>query len=218
MAACYQVHDIPAVTATVVQHDLHRVRCGCGRKHVPACPGGVADAPVSYGVNLQALCVYLMVVHAVPVHRCVELVASVSGATPSAGWVHSLLARASDALVEVDKRIRTLIILADAVSVDETPIRVGPAGAKKKYLLVACTKLYTWYLLGDRSLDTFKAFVLTEASGVVVHDRYTVYDPPTSATSFTSCAAPTSCVILPMRPRPTPTRTGQRRSPRRSKN
>lgn len=129
-------------------------------------------------MNLQALCVYLMVVHAVPVHRCVELVASVSGATPSAGWVHSLLTRASDALVEVDKRIRTLIILAHAVSVDETPIRVGPAGAKKKYLLVACTKLYTWYLLGDRSLDTFKAFVLTEASGVVVHDRYTVYDHP----------------------------------------
>jgi hypothetical protein len=63
---------------------------------------------------------------------------------------------------------------------DETPIRVGPKGSKskKKYLLVACTRLYTWYLLGDRSLDMFKAFVLVDLSGVVVHDRYAVYDHP----------------------------------------
>ena len=48
---------------------------------------------------------------------------------------------------------------------DETPLRVGAAhprrGKKKaeRYLLVACTELYTHYLLGDRSLDTFKASV-----------------------------------------------------------
>src|SRR6266511_3361322 len=68
---------------------------------------------------------------------------------------------------------------------DETPLRVGPRtprpGRKKaeKYLLVACTRLYTHYLLGDRDLDTFKTSVLTElsaAGAVIVHDRYTVYD------------------------------------------
>ena len=32
----------------------------------------------------------------------------------------------------------------------------------RSYLLVACTELYTHYLLGDRVLDTFKAFVLAE--------------------------------------------------------
>jgi len=34
-------------------------------------------------------------------------------------------------------------------------------------------ELYTHYLLGDRSLDTFKAFVLTERAqlgAIVVHD------------------------------------------------
>jgi transposase len=44
---------------------------------------------------------------------------------------------------------------------------------------VACTELYTHYLLGDRSLDTFTAFVLTERAqrgGIVVHDRYQNYD------------------------------------------
>jgi transposase len=44
---------------------------------------------------------------------------------------------------------------------------------------VACTELYTHYLLGDRSLDTFTAFVLTERAqrgAIVVHDRYQNYD------------------------------------------
>ena len=54
-------------------------------------------------------------------------------------------------------------------------------GKKKaeRYLLVACTELYTHYLLGDRSLDTFKASVLAERAArgaVVVHDRYQNYD------------------------------------------
>ena len=55
-----------------------------------------------------------------------------------------------------------------------------PAVGKKKaerYLLVACTELYTHYLLGDRSLATFKAFVVADLSGsVIVHDRYQNYD------------------------------------------
>ncbi|ABP54400.1 IS66 family transposase [Salinispora tropica] len=61
------------------------------------------------------------------------------------------------------------------VSCDETPIRVG-ARKVRKYLLVACTHLYTWYLLGGRSLDMFEVFVLPDLTGVIVHDRYQNYD------------------------------------------
>jgi len=175
VARSHQQHEVPTISASCTQHDLHAVRCGCGRVHVAALPGGVADTPVSYGPNLQAWCVYLMVVHAIPVHRCVDLVACLTGAAPSVGWVHSLLRRTADALAEVDKLIRTLITLAYAVCCDETPIRVGP-GKAKKYLLVACTSLYTWYHLGDRTLATFEDFGLGELSGVIVHDRYQNYD------------------------------------------
>ncbi|WP_322763149.1 IS66 family transposase [Frankia sp. Cr2] len=93
-----------------------------------------------------------MVAHTIPVHRCVELVRSLTGAAPSAGFVHGLLAKA---VAEANQAIRTLLTPAHVVACDETPIRVGPA-RKKKYLLVACTQLYTWYLLGDRTLATFK--------------------------------------------------------------
>jgi hypothetical protein len=143
VAASHQVHDIPLVSATVTQHDLHRVRCGCGAEHVAVRPEGVAASPTSYGANLQALCVYLMVAHAVPVQRCAQLVESITGAAPSVGFVHGMLTRAAAALVEVDKRIRALITLAYAVCADETPLRVGRRRVKK-YLLVAATELYTY--------------------------------------------------------------------------
>jgi transposase len=179
----YQQHEIPQVTVKVTQYDQHAVRCGCGAVHTAARPLGARTGPVGYGPNLQAFAVYLMVAQHIPVQRCVELLESLTGATPSAGFVHGMLTRAAGLLAEVDKRIRALIALAYAVCADETPLRVGPRtpkpGRKKaeKYLLVACTELYTHYLLGDRDLDTFKASVLAELTdSVLVHDRYRLYD------------------------------------------
>lgn len=181
----YQQHEIPPVSVTVTQYDQHEVRCGCGRVHTASRPAGARTGPVGYGPNLQAFAVYLMVMHFVPPARCVQLLTSLTGAAPSVGFVHGMLNRTAEALAEVDRRIRALITVAYAVACDETPLRVGPKtpkpGRKKaeKYLLVACTEWYTHYLLGDRDLDTFKTFVLSELSGsVVVHDRYQVYDSP----------------------------------------
>ncbi len=80
MACSHQQVDIPLQTATVTQHDLHEVACGCGRVHRAAAPAGTgAPGTVTYGVNLQAWCVYLIAAHAVPVHRCAELIEALTG-------------------------------------------------------------------------------------------------------------------------------------------
>jgi hypothetical protein len=101
--------------------------------HVAARPADVADTSVSFGPNLVSWCVYLMVAHAIPVARCADLVAALTGTRPSDGFVHSLLGRAATVVAETN-------------------------------------------LLGDRSLDTFEAFMLPDLSGVIVHDRYQNYD------------------------------------------
>jgi len=179
VAASHQVIDVPLETAKVIQHDLHEVACGCGRVHRAATPAGAgAPGTVTYGLVLQAWCVYLIAAHAIPVHRCAELIEALTGAEPSPGFVHSMLARAAAAVAEANAAIRCLIILAHVVSADETPIRVGPGPkTRKKYLLVACTNLLTYYFLGDRSMKTFAAFVLPDMDGaIVVHDRYQNYD------------------------------------------
>jgi hypothetical protein len=180
----FQQIEIPAVRAKVTQYDQHAVRCGCGKVHTAARPDGAGTGKVEYGPVLQAWAVFLMVVHHLPVHRCRQVLTALTGAEPSVGFVHGLLARTSKALREADKRIRALITAVRVLCMDETPLRVGPKtprpGRKKadKYLLIACTKLYTHFLLGDRDLDTFKATVLADvaAGTVVVHDRYNLYD------------------------------------------
>jgi hypothetical protein len=177
----HQVTDLPEARAETIQHDRHEVQCACGRRHVADAPPEAAGAPgtVTYGLNLQAWCVFLMVMHHVPVERCADILESMSGTRPSDGWVHGLLARAAGAVAAANKTIRALIILARVVCGDETPIRAGPGPktAKKKYLQVACTNLLTCYFLGDRDLPSFRDFVYSDLHGtVIVHDRYVNYD------------------------------------------
>ena len=148
--------------------------------HVADAPPEAPGAPgtVTYGLNFQAWCVFLLVMHHVPVERCADILESMSGTRPSDGWVHALLERAGRAVAAANKAIRALIILARVICGDETPLRVGPGPkTRKKYLQVACTNLLTCYFLGDRDLPSFKQFVYSDLHGtVVVHDRYQNYD------------------------------------------
>jgi transposase len=175
----HQVTDLPQARAETIQYDRHEVRCACGRRHLAGAPPQAgAPGTVTYGLNVQAWCVFLLVMHHVPVERCADIIASMSGTRPSDGWVHALLERAARAVAAANTAIRALIILARVVCGDETPLRVGPGPkARKKYLQVACTSLLTCYFLGDRDLASFKNFVYSDLHGtVVVHDRYVNYD------------------------------------------
>jgi transposase len=148
-------------------------RCTARRRLARARPG-----TVTYSVQLQAWCVFLIAAHHVPVHRAAQLIESLTGARPSAGFVHGLIVRAATAVAQANALIRALIILARVICADETPIRYGPRPkSRKRYLLVACTHLLTYYFVGDRSMSTFSSFVFPDLSGaVVVHDRYVNYD------------------------------------------
>jgi uncharacterized coiled-coil protein SlyX len=173
--AC-QITDIPPVSATTVEHRMRRVVCGCGKIHTAAAPSGagVANTRV-YGSNLKAFCVYLLVRHALPVERAVELIGDLTGAAPSAGFVHGLLRRVSVGLAAYLQRVKTLITLAHVAHFDETPIRCGAKGVKQS-VWVASTEFYTLYHLGGRGLTDFRSFgVGTGFTGVAVHDRYRVY-------------------------------------------
>jgi transposase len=180
MRYSHQVTDLAEARAQTIQHDRHEVRCACGQTHVADAPPEAAAAPgtVTYGLNLQAWCVFLMVMHHVPVERCADILGSMAGTRPSDGWVHALLARAARAVAAANPAIRALIILARVICGDETPVRAGPGPkARKRYLQVACTNLLTCYFLGDRDLLSFKSFIYSDLHGtVVVHDRYANYD------------------------------------------
>jgi transposase len=169
-----QVRDVPLVKVQVTEHRMHKRACSCGTVTTAAAPGGV-DAPVCYGPNLRAIAVYLVVFQHVPVERAALLIADLTGASPSPGWVSAQVARAADALVEVEKLIKTLITLVAVIGVDETTVNIA---GRKQWLHVARTDLLTAYHLhhsrGRKAVDEFG--VLPDYQGTVVRDALAVYD------------------------------------------
>lgn len=179
VARACQVTDVPLLTVTVTEHRLHAVRCACGRRTPAPAPSQAAgDAIGVYGPNLRALAVYLLVTHAVPVHRVCQLITDLTGARPSPGFVHGMLARTAAALGEADQAIRAAIGRSPVVHLDETSLRVGPAG-QRPWVWVAATDRHTLFHLGGRSLATFLDWGIgSQLRNVVVHDNYAVYDSP----------------------------------------
>ena len=171
----YQQEEIPAAAAERVQHDLHTVKCACGEEHAAPRPAGVPDSALSIGPRLRALAVYLVVFQHVPVDRCRQLIADVTGALVSDGFVHSCLAKAASLAAGVVALIRALITASPVAGFDETTLRSGPAG-EKKYVHGAFTEQYSAFCLGTRSLETMKeAGILPGFAGVAVSDRYQNY-------------------------------------------
>lgn len=82
----HQVTDLPEARAGTTRYDRHEVRCACGLRHVAdAPPRAGAPGTVTYGLNFQAWCVFLLVMHHVPVERCADIIASMSGTRPRTG-------------------------------------------------------------------------------------------------------------------------------------
>jgi hypothetical protein len=73
--------------------------------------------------------VYLIAAHAIPVHRCAELIEALAGVRPSPGFVHGMLARAAAAVRHANQLIRALIITAPVICADETPS--GPCRGRR---------------------------------------------------------------------------------------
>jgi len=178
VARSYQQEEIPAAPSERVQHDLHEAGCACGRTHVAQRPAGVPDSALPTGPRLRALAVYLVVFQHVPVERCRHLIAGVTGAAVSEGFIHSCLATAASLVAEVVALIRALITASAVAGFDETTLRSGPAG-DKKYVHGAFTEEYPAFWLGARSLDSMAdAGILPGFSGIVVSDRYQNYFHP----------------------------------------
>jgi transposase len=170
-----QVVDIPEVSAFAVEHRLHKRRCACGRTTTAPAPEGV-DAPVQYGANLRALACYLVVFQHVPAERAALLIADVTGARVSTGWVARTVARTASLLADTEAFIKTLLTLAHVLHVDETSTSIA---GNTQWLHVACTDTLTAYHLHpSRGLVAVGAFgVLPVFAGTVVHDSLAQYRP-----------------------------------------
>jgi transposase len=169
-----QVRDIPLVTVKVTEHRAHRCRCTCGTVTAAAMPEQIAGSPSSYGPNLRSLAAYLLVFQHVPVERTAQLIADVTGAAVSTGWVAGVLAEAAELVGDSVELIRALLTLAHVLHVDETTTRIGTS---RRWLHVACTPALTLLGLGARSREGANSLgVLPVFRGVLVHDSLSLYN------------------------------------------
>ncbi|MGW2588643.1 DUF6444 domain-containing protein [Streptomyces virginiae] len=131
-----QVRDVPLSTVEGTGHRARRCRCGCGTVGSAPMPEGVAGSPSSYGPDLRAPAVYLLVFQYIPVERTARLIKDVSGAEVSTGWVASLLPEAAGLVADSVNLIRALLVMGHVLHADGTTTRIG---ATRRRLHVACT-------------------------------------------------------------------------------
>ncbi len=81
---------------------------------------------MTYGPNVRAWAVFLLVMHHVPVERCADVIGALTGTRPSDGFVHAMLARAARAVRGACMLIRALVITASVLCADETPLARRP--------------------------------------------------------------------------------------------
>jgi transposase len=169
-----QVRDVPLVRVRITEHRMHKRVCGCGAVTCAAAPSGV-DGPAVYGPNLRAMAVYLVVFQHIPVERAARLIADLTGATPSTGWVTACVARTAAALADVEALIKTLLVAAAVIGVDETTLNV--AGTKQWLHVARTEKLTAFHLHPSRGRTAVKEFgVLPVYTGTLVRDALAVYD------------------------------------------
>jgi transposase len=111
-------------------------------------PGTVAGSPSSYGPNLRALTVYLLVFQHIPVERTARLIKDVTGAEVSTGWAASLIPGAAGLVEDSVDLIRALLVMGHVLHADETTTRIGSV---RRWLHLACTDFLTLLHLAPRS-------------------------------------------------------------------
>ena len=121
-----QVMDLPEIKIQVTEHRILKRVCVCGHKNTAAYPIE-ANAPVSYGNNIQSLIGYLHTRQYIPFKRMEEFVKDVFNIPISEGGIHYLLNKLVDKAKPAYELIREKIKSTKelAVGTDETGVKVG---------------------------------------------------------------------------------------------
>jgi transposase len=177
-----QVFDTPVPVVSCIEHRAVTKRCSCGATTKGVFPTE-AKAPATYGPNVRASALYLLMGQHLPVERTAQAMASLLGCPVSTGFIASLVPEASDGLVGFLDTLKDRLVSSALLHVDETFDQVG---TDTMWFHVATNELYTFLVASmtrGRSAPD-EAGVLPDYTGVMVHDRlamYFAYDQATHA-------------------------------------
>jgi transposase len=168
-----QVLDAPDPKLICTEHQAVRKGCHCGKVTTGGFPPE-AKAPTCYGPNLRAAALYLLHGQHRPLGRTAEAISAVLGADVSTGFVASLAGEAARGLSGFIDELRTRLLVAKVIHVDETTDQVR---TNKWWLHVVADELYTYLFASPTRAKSApdEAGVLGDFTGVMVHDRLAMY-------------------------------------------
>lgn len=121
-----QVYDIPPIEIKVTEHRIYTKRCQCGHVNKAGYPQE-ANAPVSYGNNIESLIGYFHTRQYIPFKRMKEIFSDVFHAPISEGGIHyildKLVAKAQPAYLMIKQRLQGNTKYA--IGSDETGVKVN---------------------------------------------------------------------------------------------
>ncbi len=121
-----QVMDIPPIKVHVTEHQIFKNQCVCGHITQSDFPL-IANAPVSYGNNIESLIGYLHTRQYIPFKRMQEILNDVFNAPISEGGIHYLLNKLVHKAEPAYELIKQKLLSNSklAVGADETGLKVA---------------------------------------------------------------------------------------------
>ena len=177
-----QVQDLPT-RQPLVNTDHRAMTCCCERCGTTTTGTFPADvtAPVQYGPRLNELAVYLWVDQLIPLRRIGQVISTMTDAQPSQGTIHTMIQSCARRFEPVYAHLGDLVKHEPVTHFDETGMRVA---GSLNWVHVAGTATYCYDWLGRSRGD-----VMTDATGIAVHDHWPSYRCHQSEVHHAFCLA-----------------------------
>jgi transposase len=168
----HQIAELPPISAIVVEHRTHQLRCRyCRARTSGRLPDVIGSC--AFGPRFQAAVVTLTAAYRISRRGITELARDLFGARLSAGAVDAICQRASDALAGPHLHLQDWVLDQGAVHVDETGWRTSGEG---RALWTATTPGATFLQIAEHcNREQFDALIGTSYPGIVVSDRWNGY-------------------------------------------
>ena len=165
-----QVVDIPPIKAVWTEYQTFGKTCSCGCQTISDFPSA-ANAPVSYGENIEALIAYFHARQYLPFHRMQELLRDVFGTSISEGGIHRLLERFAQKTSPLYQAIKQGVEDAPMVGADETGVKVN---GERDWFWAWQTPKHTYIAYSDNrgSATIEKEFPKGFPKSTLGHDDY----------------------------------------------
>ena len=167
----YQVVELPAIQAHVIEYQCEAVQCpGCGCETRAQLP---SEARTQTGPRLTALIAYLTVVCRMPRRVAQQMLEQAMGISISLGCVQNCWEQVSEAVAEPYAGLEDQLKSAAVLNVDETGWRQN---GEKRWIWAFVAPVFTFYIVAtSRGVAVLESLLGAAFQGILCSDRLPSY-------------------------------------------